>query len=44
MDNRVVTSLVVTACIVGIIVGAIWIAQRVHYGCLFGNCAVVMTK
>lgn len=42
--HPVMNALVAGACLVGIAVGVLYIGQRVHYGCLFGNCAVVVTK
>ncbi len=42
--HPIMTWLIATTCVVGIAVGALYIGQRVHYGCLFGNCAFVVTK
>ncbi len=42
--DKVTSVLVTIACLFVIAVGALYIGQRVHYGCLFGNCALVMTK
>lgn len=36
--------IIVTAAIVAIVVGVLYISQRVHWGCLLGNCAFIVTK
>lgn len=42
--HPVTNALVIAACLVGIAVGGLYISQRVHWGCLFGNCALIVTK
>ena len=44
MLSNIERVIIVIAAVAVIAVGSLYISQRVHTGCLWGNCAVIVTK
>lgn len=43
-SDNVTKGFVIVACAIGIVIGGLAIASRVHSGCFLGTCALVLTK